>query len=106
YLVMCNLSRGVQWLHDDNSMRRGVPLLMPAQTRDDACYTLEEGHVVLDFINTSYIVFDDAAPYGYRPTDESLTDLPALAAWGAQIGLLEPSDVATLEHALLPNRLA
>lgn len=79
---------------------------MPAQTREDACYTLEEGHVVLDFINTSYIVFDDAAPYGYRPTDESLTDLPALAAWGARIDLLEPSDVATLEHALLPNRLA
>jgi len=78
---------------------------MARQTCEDACYTLEEGHVVLDFINTAYVLFDDDAPFGYQPYDEHLTDLGALAAWGAQIGLLEPSDVAALESALLPVRL-
>ena len=78
---------------------------MATRTCEDACYTLEEGHLVLDFINTAYVIFDDDAPYGYRSNDEHLTDLPALAGWGAGIGLLEPSDVNALENAILPARL-
>ena len=78
---------------------------MPAKTSEDACYTLEEGHVVLDFINTAYIEFDDSAPYGYSSTDEHLTDLAALAAWGAGIGLLDATDVSALTSAILPERL-
>ncbi len=78
---------------------------MATQTCEDACYSLEEGYVVLDFVNTSYVEFDDAEPFGYRPHDDQLTDLQALAEWGARIGLLEPSDVAALESAVLPARL-
>lgn len=79
---------------------------MPAKTSDDCCYTLEEGHVVLDFINTAYVLFDDSAPYGYESTDEHLTDLSALASWGADIGLLDETDVTALSNAILPERLA
>jgi predicted RNA-binding Zn ribbon-like protein len=79
---------------------------MTAQTPDDCCYTLEEGHVALDFINTAYVLFDDEAPYGYQQTDEHLTTLQALADWGAKIGLLEPSDVEALQDVVMPERLA
>ncbi len=81
---------------------------MPSKTSDDCCYTLEEGHVVLDFINTAYIEFDDDAPYGYRflPDAVDLTDPAALANWGAGIGLLDETDVQALKSAILPERLA
>jgi predicted RNA-binding Zn ribbon-like protein len=78
---------------------------MATPTCEDACYTLEEGHVVLDFINTAYVIFDDTAPFGYQQTDEHLTDLAKLAEWGARIGLLEVTDVAALQNAILPARL-
>jgi predicted RNA-binding Zn ribbon-like protein len=78
---------------------------MATQTCEDTCYTLEEGHVVLDFINTCYIRWDDDAPYGYEPVEEHLTGLPALAGWGAKIGLLDPDEAALLAEAELPGRL-
>ena len=78
---------------------------MATKTCEDACYTLEEGHVVLDFINTGYTRFDDDAPYGYEPVDEHLQDVPALAEWGAKIGLLDPDEAALLAEADLSDRL-
>jgi predicted RNA-binding Zn ribbon-like protein len=60
-------------------------------------YTLNEGHLVLDFINTAYIAFDSDVPAGYRQIDEALTSLAALGAWAASIGVLPASvrDVLT-----------
>ena len=54
---------------------------MPAQTPEEAHYHLEEGHLCVDFINTAYIQVDEHAPYGYEPSEDKLTDLPALAEW-------------------------
>jgi predicted RNA-binding Zn ribbon-like protein len=78
---------------------------MATKTCEDACYTLEEGHVVLDFINTAYTRFDDDAPYGYEPVEEHLTGIAALAEWSARLGLLEADEAALLAEAELPGRL-
>ena len=80
---------------------------MSKQTPDDACYHLEEGHLAIDFINTGYITFDEAAPFGYTINEDELTDLPALGAWGFKVGLLDEAEMSLLSNAAdTPNHKA
>jgi predicted RNA-binding Zn ribbon-like protein len=78
---------------------------MPAQTPDNRLYTLEEGHLCVDFINTAYIRVSDGARFGYEQVDESLTDLAALGRWSAATGALTPEEAEALS-AVPPARLA
>lgn len=78
---------------------------MSAQTPESAHYHLEEGHLCVDFINTSYIQVDAQAPFGYEVLDDKLTDLAALAAWATQAGVLSPTEAELLTRAD-PSRIA
>lgn len=71
---------------------------MRAENTGAGHYHLEEGHVCIDFVNTAYIQLDETAPHGYRTTEErlGLADLPALGAWGRQLGLIPESEAALL----------
>ena len=71
---------------------------MSTTTRENEIYHLEEGHLCVDFVNTAYIQVDEAAPFGYIPTEERLVDLPALGVWGLEIGLFRQSDVDILNQ--------
>ena len=72
---------------------------MPTQTPESTHYHLEEGHLCIDFVNTSYIQVDEHAPFGYQPLDDKLTDLAALAEWGAQMGVLSAQEADLLKGA-------
>ena len=71
---------------------------MSTSTADNDMYQLEEGHLSVDFVNTSYIKIDETAPIGYTTIDESLTDLAALGAWGVKVGLLQQSEADLLNQ--------
>jgi predicted RNA-binding Zn ribbon-like protein len=62
-------------------------------------WDLEEGHLVLDFINTAYLAPDESDPWGYRTVDESLTDLAALASWASDRAILSAEHIAALQTA-------
>jgi predicted RNA-binding Zn ribbon-like protein len=71
---------------------------MSTKTAEDTHYQLEEGYLCVDFVNTAYILADEAAPFGYQNTEEQLIDLPALGAWAEGVGLLEPAEVDLLRE--------
>jgi predicted RNA-binding Zn ribbon-like protein len=77
---------------------------MPTQTPESTHYHLEEGHLCIDFVNTSYIQVDDQAPFGYQQLDDTLTDLAALAEWGMRMGVLSGEE-ANLLKAANPARI-
>ena len=72
---------------------------MPTQTPESTHYHLEEGHLCIDFVNTSYIQVDDQAPFGYQQLDDTLTDLAALAEWGMRMGVLSGEEANLLKAA-------
>jgi predicted RNA-binding Zn ribbon-like protein len=61
---------------------------MTTTPHEHSAYTLDEGHLVLDFINTAYIDFDASAQFGYHQVDEHMNSLADLGTWGQTTGAL------------------
>jgi predicted RNA-binding Zn ribbon-like protein len=69
---------------------------MTTEPHEHTGYTLEEGHLVLDFINTAYIDLDTAGPFGYQQVDEHMNSLADLGTWGETTGALPDNLIGVL----------
>ena len=61
-------------------------------------WNLEEGHLILDFLNTAYITITPDILPGYRLTDESLNTIDDLATWATERGVLRENMATALRN--------